>query len=246
MQLIHRVRFLSLIVVVIFLLLVIAFSGVLVQKGVLVNKPAFIKPTATFYDPNADIIKNLQADLINAPDEEARRLIEGKLAILGREATARSESFQRGAGAPRNPTAPTPSLVVEGVKITGIIDDPSVAMSSMVFRATNGWQEKIGNSWVLIIAGIFTKEPAQGVLIVDFYGGPTHIAKIIPMPTKDGTVKIIDAKGYRLTLETEGGSKYYFDVPGLSFADSLDQIIPTITPPAPRSNPTATPVSSYP
>ena len=242
----RRMKSLIILALAISTLILFAFVVMSAQKAVFANQPVLQSPTETLYNPDAHIIQFMEEELKNALDEETRKQIEGKLAILYREATARADAYQNIPRAPRNPNAPTPSIVIEEEKQTGIIEDPFIAIPLRVFQPTNAWQEKIGDSWVHVTAGIFTKEPSQGVLYVDFYGGPSHIGKFVPMPTKDGAVRIVDAIDYRLTLETEGGSKYYYDVPGLSFVSSLDEVVPTITPQPAKDSPTGTPVPPYP
>ena len=230
-------------------LLAISIIGLLIYTLLAISAKEAVRadqPILHTFDPNDKLIQSLEEELKNAPDEATRMQIEGKLAILYREATARADAYLNIPRAPRNPGAPTPSIEIEEVKQTGIIDEPFISIRPDVFQSTNGWQEKIGDSWVHVTAGILTKEPSQGVLFVDFYGGSTHIGKFIPMPSKDGPVRIVDAKGYRLELETEGGSKFYFDVAGLAFAGSMDEIVPTITPPPAEEGSTGTPLPPYP
>jgi hypothetical protein len=235
-----------------FLIVTVSAVGILIllllsaRKVVVADQSGPRLPDPTYSDSVMEDIKLLQDTLNRTTNEEARQHIEAKIAVFEREATARAHASDRIAARPEDPypSAPTPAFA--GVKLTGILDDVPVALSSMVFLAQNGWQEKLGDSWVRVVAGVFTKEPSQGVLIIDFYGGTTTFAKIVPMPAKDGTLKIVAADGYRLTLETEGGSTYYYDIPGLTFVDSLKEIVPTITPQPVKSSPIATITPPYP
>lgn len=105
----------------------------------------------------------------------------------------------------------------------------------------HAWFQRVGHLEIAVYAGYDTEDPDQGVVIVSRFGPNGLIDESWnDTPTKSGSVWIVDAVGERLILSSEGGETFYFDVPGDQFTDSLDEIVPTITPaPIP---PTSTPI----
>ncbi len=89
----------------------------------------------------------------------------------------------------------------------------------------------MGDGYILIIAGYSPKNPDQGLLFVainrnNFFTSRTFIA-----PGKGGSIRIEKAVGMRLVLKTAGQDILYFDIPGLKFVDSLEEVVPTATEP---------------
>lgn len=87
-------------------------------------------------------------------------------------------------------------------------------------------------------AGSLFDNSNQGVIVVSVEGmkmGGRYLT-----PAQSGMVKITSAFGYRLVLDAEDGTVYYFDVPAQAFVGSMDEIVPTLTP-APTYTPTISP-----
>ena len=90
---------------------------------------------------------------------------------------------------------------------------------------------------VIVYAGVNTRDPEQGELIVVRRGTIWDgIGDRLQIPTRSGRPEITDAVGKRLIILTEGGDTFYFDVPAGKFAPSLTEYLPTMTP-----GPTLTP-----
>jgi hypothetical protein len=51
-------------------------------------------------------------------------------------------------------------------------------------------------------------------------------------PPKSGWVKVVDAYGEVVVLESKYGLTFYFNVPGMRFVAYPDDVVPTVTPPA--------------
>jgi hypothetical protein len=84
---------------------------------------------------------------------------------------------------------------------------------------------------IAVYAGYDTEDPDQGVVIVSRFGPNALIDESWnDTPTKSGSVRIVDAVGERLILNSDGGETFYFDVPGDRFVNSLSDVVPTITP----------------
>jgi hypothetical protein len=98
----------------------------------------------------------------------------------------------------------------------------------MDFKINNAWQELINGNYILIFAGSLARDPDQGVILVesDSPGGSGGYLT----PGKNGAVRIVEVKGYRLVLETQTKVIFYFDVPARSFVNSLDEVVSTATP----------------
>ena len=90
---------------------------------------------------------------------------------------------------------------------------------------------------VIVYAGVNTRDPEQGELIVVRRGTIWDgIGDRLQIPTRSGRPEITDAVGKRLIILTEGGDTFYFDVPAGKFAPSLTEYLTTMTP-----GPTLTP-----
>jgi len=94
----------------------------------------------------------------------------------------------------------------------------------------NGWSGSVDGVNISIYAGTHQANPAQGLLYV-IYRIPMHqIEQDFPTPLQAGAVHIVSDENYRLTLLSTDGTTFYFDIPGLRYADSLTEVVPTITP----------------
>jgi len=126
-------------------------------------------------------------------------------------------------GKPGSPPEPTlePALVPRKAAGAGtIIEDGQAPISSMVFSGRNRWYEVKGDEKIAVYAGADGQDPSQGVLIVVILsldettkkGGATYRS-----PIKDGALSIVGAEQERLTLVSEGGTTFIFDVAARQF-----------------------------
>ena len=87
-----------------------------------------------------------------------------------------------------------------------------------------------GNS-IWVYCGVDYQDPEQGMLIIVRKGTIWDRTGIeISLPDRSGKPEIVAAVGSRLIIDTEGGYRYFFDVPSGQFAENLDQTLPTMTP----------------
>jgi len=109
----------------------------------------------------------------------------------------------------------------------------------------NTWFENAGDRTFQIFAGADLSDPSQGLLYVgerllDFRELPD--GGYYTPPTKEGALRIVDAQGERLILQSENGTTFYFDVRGQTFVSSISEVVPTATFwPTPPPEPTKTP-----
>jgi hypothetical protein len=103
---------------------------------------------------------------------------------------------------------------------------PFPAMSHVI---TSMWYAETGDTRLIVYAGALRDNPgaqtsaSQGVVIVVIQtaqgtglpGGGTY-----PAPGKTGPLRIVDANGARLVLQSENGAALYFDVPTRQFVSS--------------------------
>jgi hypothetical protein len=101
-----------------------------------------------------------------------------------------------------------------------------IAPSDVVVQ--NTWQRQIANVPVLVEAGTLEYHPETGVLAVTTW--PVSYWAFYYTPANTGSVRIVAEQNNRLTLQSVQGATYYFDVPSLKFAESLNQVLPTPTP----------------
>jgi hypothetical protein len=84
---------------------------------------------------------------------------------------------------------------------------------------TNQWYEPIdvgelSKGQLRVFTGAEQGDAAQGLLIVATYGPyQTPTLQRYQSPQRNGTIRIVDAVGERLTLRAGNGTVFYFDVP---------------------------------
>ncbi len=117
----------------------------------------------------------------------------------------------------------------------GIIIDslPTASIGKLIgVRIANLWSEETGDRKIIVYAGSDWNDDAQGII---FVAQVTLSGDILPdggyyiTPDKTGALRIISAEGERLTLLSQNGDTYYFDVPGQTFVSSPSQSVPIAT-----------------
>lgn len=138
---------------------------------------------------------------------------------------------------------------------TGIIEDPSHAISQLDFEVQNEWQDYINGNIVSVFAGVRTDDPGtgritppgQGALFIYWGSVGLFPSSYYNTPMRSGAATIVAASGTLLTITTEGGDRLLFDVRRGQYLDmagvALTKPLPTL-PPAPT--PTPTRAASYP
>lgn len=106
--------------------------------------------------------------------------------------------------------------------------------SQREFMLKNYWFEKKGREQITVYAGYDGVEQDQGTIYVSRPGA--YRLERFDTPTRAGAVTIIDAIGEVLILESENGSTFYFNIPGLRYVQTPEEVVPTVTP-----EPTRTP-----
>lgn len=115
-----------------------------------------------------------------------------------------------------------------------LYDDQNWVYSNYEFSGLI-WEESTYDSSILVRGGQVRNSPTQGAIQViirprGLYS--TYLNDVtIESPALAGELTITGAVGERLILESELGLTFYFDVPSLSFVDSLEEILPTVIPP---------------
>jgi hypothetical protein len=109
----------------------------------------------------------------------------------------------------------------------GLIENPSVPIPGRDFQPENAWKYDTGDGYILVLAGYSPSNDDQGIVFVDIDRQMGVITRSFTVPDVHGSVHIVKAVGARLVLETKGNKTLYFDVPGLRFVDSLDEVVPT-------------------
>lgn len=115
-------------------------------------------------------------------------------------------------------------------RIIGICDCVDTGLAQMGYDLKNSWQMQIGGVWTHVQAGASASDPQQGIVIVTREIQNSISGGFYNTPTKSGAVRIVSEQNNRLTLQTDSGQVYYFDVPGQTFMPSLTQVAPTVTP----------------
>jgi hypothetical protein len=120
---------------------------------------------------------------------------------------------------------------------TGIFDNNDSSFLAHGYAIQNDWQQNVNGTWMQAYAGSLVSDPSQGVVLVVLAWTDRPQGAVVTTPTKSGSVKIVAEQNNRLTLQSDSGTVYYFDVLGMAFTPSLTEIVPTVT-----QLPTFTPV----
>ena len=113
---------------------------------------------------------------------------------------------------------------------TGIFEEGLGDYSKLGFNMLNGWRGQINGYTARVLAGALVSNPQQGIVLAswDLSGAPN--AGVYDTPRQAGAVRITAEQNYRLTLQAEDGSIFYFDVAGQAFTASATVVVPTVTP----------------
>jgi hypothetical protein len=235
------------------LVIIVAGAVFVITLGISTVRGASTKPKPPTWTPiaadnmNMDLvmIQSLEQDLQEDLDEETRKSLETKLQILYAEVTQRAVAVQQLTAMPNRTFIP-PTFQAEGERELGIIEYPTDPFIHTDYKITNAWQELINGNYITVFAGSLVSNPQHGIVIVQME--TPRKTRIYLTPDQSGATKITSANGFRLVVETADSKTYYFDVPAQRFVNSLDEIVPTITPFTNSSiaTLTATPVSPYP
>ncbi|MEO5887990.1 MAG: hypothetical protein ABIQ77_10015 [Anaerolineales bacterium] len=97
------------------------------------------------------------------------------------------------------------------------------------------WEELTYDSSIVVRSGRVRGSPTQGAIRVIIAPHDLHSTYqndvVIESPAQAGALTITGAVGERLILTSEQGQTFYFDVPALRFVDSLEESVPSVTPP---------------
>ncbi|GEM_PF-1288550 len=199
--------------------------------------------TANIYQsyPDYGLIVQYQTQIADPNISEAYRAALRQ--ALDSEMRAAEHRATEIALAPRTPILPTLQPTPPG----GIYPTPEVARGIMEFdpgtakmsvdypstQCTNMWQDVIGDYVTQIYACYQAADPGQAFLtmsgvpfIPDKPHGP-HPSSGHPTPRRVGPVRIIDSQGYRLTVQADDGTRFFFDVETLQYSTSMTG---TVTP----------------
>jgi hypothetical protein len=126
--------------------------------------------------------------------------------------------------------------------VTGIFEGQTGVFHSFEAKIENHWRGIINGDRVFVYAGAWVDDPSQGFIAVHIYPDKGHSAygNIYPSPTKSGALRIVDVRGSRLVVQQANDQNLlFFDVPSLSYVNSLDETV------VPRT-PTAVPTTAQP
>jgi len=104
-------------------------------------------------------------------------------------------------------------------EIIDFVDDPLI---KKIINFTNGWITEANDEDIWASAGAYTKDTEQGVVLIRRFnakGRGIKSSSIIETPEKVGAVKITGYEGLILTLTSENGDVFKFDVASEKFVD---------------------------
>jgi hypothetical protein len=98
------------------------------------------------------------------------------------------------------------------------------------FHVVNYWFKENGLKNIILYAGVDGQDSEQGTIYVS--NSSLHTVDRYDTPVKSGWVKVVDAYGQVVVLESKYGLTFYFNLPGRSFVAYPGDVVPTVTPPA--------------
>lgn len=113
---------------------------------------------------------------------------------------------------------------------TGIFEgQPGALYHAFEAKIENHWKGIVNGYLTFVIAGAWISDPDQGFISVR--GGFTRGKGYFPSPTKSGALRIVGVQEARLVIQQANDEKMlFFDVPALSYVNSLDATVVPITP----------------
>ncbi len=97
------------------------------------------------------------------------------------------------------------------------------------FSPANHWYMQNDLETIVVWAGVDGEDLEQGVIYV------THSVRDsverFETPVKSGWVKVVEAYGEVVVLESKYGLTFYFNLPGMRFVAYPEDEVPTVTPP---------------
>lgn len=107
------------------------------------------------------------------------------------------------------------------------------------FRVNNYWSGIVNGEGIGVMAGAGVRDTSSGALIVSRRDGSREGYMA---PSAHGALWVRAENSARLTIESDDGTIFYFDVPGRQFVADLAVVVPTVDLRTPRVIPTVTPV----
>ncbi len=126
---------------------------------------------------------------------------------------------------------PTPEAGIRDVQIS-----PFRAQDALI---ANRWQGTVAGTLVVVYAGRLTTSPDQGLVAVSIGtpGTPAFSLQQYPTPAKAGSVRIIAENDSLLTLVSDNGTSFIFDVSTRMFVQGIPTRLPLPTQQLPPMRP---------
>ncbi|MEJ2601007.1 MAG: hypothetical protein P8Z00_21930 [Anaerolineales bacterium] len=128
---------------------------------------------------------------------------------------------------------PSPTLPITPFP-TGIINSNIKQKASgklLGLDTQNVWVGLVAGNEADVTAGALLSDPEQGAIYLVVSIPRDGVMEQILTPTKHGAVRVVSEQHNRLTLVSNDGTVYYFDVPARRFVGSLTEVVPRATPP---------------
>lgn len=159
----------------------------------------------------------------------------GKQAFLSRQATAIAAAPQ-GPPPTKGPPAALSAMNAPATPESGIRDIQISPFRAQEALIANRWQGTVAGTFVVVYAGRLTTPPDQGLVGVSVGtpGTPAFSLQQYPTPTKTGSVRIVAENGTLLTLMSDNGVIFTFDVGTRMFTQGMPTKFPLASPPPTR------------
>ena len=115
---------------------------------------------------------------------------------------------------------------------TGIFEGQTGDFHSFDAKIENHWKGIVNGNYVIVFAGVSVNDPNQGFIAVQVTSPNTRKTdgSRYPSPTKSGTLRIMEAKGNVLAIQSADGDKFYFHVLAQQYVSSFKDNPPPVNP----------------
>jgi hypothetical protein len=219
--------------------------------------PTFVSSSRleTPVPPEVQEILEYKEQLKNNKDlsEEMRETLLNKIEILSRVVTQRAMIKETAGITPYS----TPAPPQDSHLLTGLYEGGTSDFHAWEADIKNIWRQYIGKGeYIGVYAGELgtgTPYPGRGVIYVLRINATSRkgTREEYLLPEGTGWVRVSEVRGDYLILTSKEGKTFYFYLPGQQFVDSLDEVVPTLTPlptpgPPHTIGPAPEPTSPYP
>ena len=98
-----------------------------------------------------------------------------------------------------------------------IVESGQAPFPASAFTFENRWFQQTAAGDLVVYAGAAHDDPTQGLVVVRLIGAKLGQPTVRRTPARAGAVRVVEAKGEKLTLAASNGTRLVFDVGSRTF-----------------------------